>query len=723
MASFGVKDKAVALLGGIAVVMYLTAIALTPAQAPDSGSAGGEIVQWATDHRGQLLASYMLFALGLAVLVVFAAGLYRVVRRAEGEDGWLAMASLASAVAGAGIFGAGTALFMAVVYRPDTDPAVARALWDAGWLAYNTAGFGFSAWIAIVAVATLRYRLLPVWTAWIGIPVALIGLVGPFAVKAGTGPFSPQGWFALVVGFTFGAWLLAVSLATWRSARVPAMTAESERLMRQLTSLDAQFLAAEDGKTHGHVSSLGIYDPSTAPGGKLTLDAVRDLVAGRIHLLPPFRWRLAEVPFGLDHPYWFDDPDFDLDFHIRELALPAPGDQRMLAEQVARIVARPLDRARPLWEFYLIHGLADERVAVLTKLHHAAVDGVSGAEILSVLLDPAPEGRTVDAPEAPRTPARMPGQLQMLGRGVAALPMQPLRSLRSLPKALPHLDQVPTVRSLPGVATLAAASRRAARTMPRTSDGGVLEGPRLRAPITRMNRHVSPHRRVALSRQSLADVKRVKNHFGVTVNDVVVAICAGALRSWLDARGELPDEPLLGMVPVSVRTPEQRGTFGNRVATMLAPIPTHLGDPRARLRAAHEAMRSAKERHKAVPATVLQDANRVIPPALFARAARVTTSVALRHPSEAMVNTVISNVPGSPEPLYLSGARLEALYPISGVMHGIGLNITVMSYCGELFFGIVADRDLVADPRPLAEELRRAQDELLALVDIPVAAA
>ena len=216
MASFGVKDKAVALLGGIAVAMYLTAIALTPAHAPDSGSAGGEIVDWAAEHRDQLLASYLLVALGLAVLMVFAAGLYRVIRRAEGNDGWLAMASLASAVAGAGIFGAGTALFMTVAYRPDTDPAVARALWDAGWLAYNTAGFGFSAWIAIAAAATFRHRVLPVWTAWVAVPVVLIGFVGPFAVKAGTGPFSPQGWFALVVALTFGAWLLASSLALGR---------------------------------------------------------------------------------------------------------------------------------------------------------------------------------------------------------------------------------------------------------------------------------------------------------------------------------------------------------------------------------------------------------------------------------------------------------------------------------------------------------------------------
>ena len=222
MGSSEAKNKAVAVFGGISVALYLAAIALTPAHAPDSGSAGVEIVQWATAHRSQLLASYLLFAVGLAVLMVFVAGLHRIIRRAEGKDGWLAMASLASAVAGAGIFGAGTALFMVVAYRPATDPDVARALWDAGWLAYNTAGFGFSAWIAIVAVATLRHQVLPVWTAWIGVPVALIGFVGPFAVKAGTGPFSPQGWFALVVGFTFAAWLIAMTLAAWRSTRIPA---------------------------------------------------------------------------------------------------------------------------------------------------------------------------------------------------------------------------------------------------------------------------------------------------------------------------------------------------------------------------------------------------------------------------------------------------------------------------------------------------------------------
>ena len=218
------RNPAVAVFGGVSVLLYLAAIALTPGRAPDSGSNGAEIVRWATEHRSQLLASYLLFAVGLAALVVFAAGLHRIIRSAEHKGGWLATASLASAVAGAGIFGAGTALFMVVAYRPATDPDVARAFWDAGWLAYNTAGFGFSAWIAIVAVATFRHHAPPVWTAWIGVPVALIGFVGPFAVKAGTGAFSPQGWFALVVGFTFAAWLIAVSVAAWRSTRTPTRT-------------------------------------------------------------------------------------------------------------------------------------------------------------------------------------------------------------------------------------------------------------------------------------------------------------------------------------------------------------------------------------------------------------------------------------------------------------------------------------------------------------------
>ncbi len=223
MKSFDVKNKAVGIIGVIGVAVYLVAIALTPARALNSESTGVQIIRYAAVNRSRMLASDLLFAMAAAVLMVFVAGLYRIIRRAEGEDGWLAIASLASVAAGAGIFGAGTALFMVVAYRPVTDPAVARAFWDAGWLAYNSAGFAFVAWIAIVVVAALRHRALPPWTAWVGVPVALINLVGPFAVSAGTGAFSPQGWFAVVVGLTFAVWLLAISLAAWRSNR-PAAT-------------------------------------------------------------------------------------------------------------------------------------------------------------------------------------------------------------------------------------------------------------------------------------------------------------------------------------------------------------------------------------------------------------------------------------------------------------------------------------------------------------------
>ena len=214
--------KPVAVAGAIAALLYLAAFALSPTATLDSGSPGVRIARYATVHRSQILAGDLLIAVALPVLMIFAAGLYRMMRRAEGEDGWLAMAALATAVTGAGIFGAGTALFTAVAYRPATDPAVVRALWDAGWMAYNSAGFSFSGWIVIVTVSTLTCRALPSWTAWVGVPVALINVVGPLAVKSGAGAFSPQGSFALVVGVTFAVWVVAISLAAWRCAHASA---------------------------------------------------------------------------------------------------------------------------------------------------------------------------------------------------------------------------------------------------------------------------------------------------------------------------------------------------------------------------------------------------------------------------------------------------------------------------------------------------------------------
>jgi diacylglycerol O-acyltransferase / wax synthase len=482
--------------------------------------------------------------------------------------------------------------------------------------------------------------------------------------------------------------------------------------MRQLTSLDAQFLAVESARTYGHVGGLAVYDPATAPGGALSVPDICRLVAGRIHLLPPFRWRLVGVPLGLDHPYWVEDPDFDLDFHIRESAVPPPGDDRQLAETVARIFSRPLDRTRPLWELYVIHGVqGGERVAILTKVHHSVVDGVSGSEILSVLLDPSPEGREVPPREDDGAGERVPTELEMLGRGLLGLPLQPLRALRSAPTALPNLTELPGANAFPGVPRLSrgvASVRRALGI--EHADPAILEATTARPPRMSFNRRISGHRRFSFGQLSLDTVKAIKNEAGVTVNDVVVAMSAGALRDWLKDRDELPKEPLVAMVPVSVRTDEQMGTFGNRVSMMIVPIATDEADPKRRLKRTHELLRGAKSRHQAVPANLLTDATSFIPPAVASLAARTTMEVMGR--TRPPVNLVISNVPGPRTPLFMAGAKLEAHYPVSVVVDGVGLNITVMSYLDHLDFGIVADRDQVDDVWTLMDRLAHSLQEL-----------
>jgi diacylglycerol O-acyltransferase / wax synthase len=480
--------------------------------------------------------------------------------------------------------------------------------------------------------------------------------------------------------------------------------------LRQLTSLDAQFLALETNRQAGHVGGLAILDPSTRPGGSLACGDVKALLNERLPLLPPFRWKLVEVPFGLDYPYWIDDPDFDLDFHVRELALAAPGNDGQLSEQVARIFSRPLDRARPLWELYLIHGLDSGHTAILTKIHHALIDGLSGAEIMGLLLDTAPEGRD-DLPPAPErngTDGDTPGQLEMLGRGLLGVPRYPLRALRSLPRALPNMAETGPLGNLPGAATVGDIADRLQRTVtgkppvPRT---------KVDAPKTSFNGRVSPHRRFTFGEMGLDEVKEVKHAYGVTVNDVVVSICAGAVRRWLIEHDELPDTPLVAQIPVSVRTGEQVGTYGNRILLMGVPFHTDIGDPLERLQTTHESLADMKERHRALPAELLQDANHFIPPAVFHRAARLTfrLSTGVGRPAW---NLVVSNVPGPQYPLYMAGAKLVANYPVSVITDGMGLNITVMSYNGRMNFGIVADRDQMPDVSRLMDWLQEELDAL-----------
>jgi diacylglycerol O-acyltransferase len=482
--------------------------------------------------------------------------------------------------------------------------------------------------------------------------------------------------------------------------------------MQQLTSLDAMFLALETDRNYGHVGSLAILDPSTTPEGKVTLDGVKRLLDERLHLIPPFTSRLAKVPLNLDWPYWVPDDHFDLGYHVRELALPEPGSMEQLAEQTARIYSRRLDRSRPLWELYLIHGLPEGRVAMVTKIHHSAVDGMSGSEILTLLYDLTPEPREVEPPSAtgPATGAPPSGALVL--KGVAALPRWPATAASRLGRLLPHADVVPALLGAPGSETISRTLSRARKTLGRQADAKLISRPRNRPPVGPYGGRVSPHRIFGLGSVSLDDVKRVKNALGVKVNDVVVSLVAGAVRDHLERHGELPEEPLVAQIPVSVRTEEERGTFGNQVSIMAVQIPTHLADPVQRVRFAAEVLSGAKERHNALPANALRDVSTFVPPALHTRAARVAAELTARQIARPLFNIVISNVPGPPMDIYTGGARLEHLYPLSVIADGTGLNVTIMSYKTCIDIGITADREQTPDVQTIVDGMR---DELEAL--------
>jgi diacylglycerol O-acyltransferase / wax synthase len=466
--------------------------------------------------------------------------------------------------------------------------------------------------------------------------------------------------------------------------------------MQQLTGLDAAFLALDSPTAYGHVGSVSILDPPEG-GEALTLERLTELIESRLHLVPPFRRRLVEVPFGLDQPYWIEDPDFDIEFHVRELALPAPGDDHQLAVQAARLHARPLDRRRPLWETYLIHGLQGGKQAIYVKVHHAAIDGVSGNDLLAALMDTSPEPREIDEPD-PWRPETEPGAAQLLARSAASLATNPVRAARV---------SVDIVRSLPAVIGSPARPWLPLidRFLLRRNRGVVLSAPPLIAPATPFNKNIGPHRRWAFTSVPLAEVKAIKNAAGVTVNDVVMALCAGALRTWLQKHDALPDGPLVASVPVSIRTEEQKGTHGNRVSAVITLLPTHLADPAARLAAVHEGMRVAKEQHNALPADLLTDIAEFSMPALANQANRLATRLRLleRVPP---FNLIISNVPGPNVDLYLAGERLDGIYPLSAIADGQGLNLTVLGSNGKLNFGALADRDLVPDVDLIIDALK-----------------
>lgn len=466
--------------------------------------------------------------------------------------------------------------------------------------------------------------------------------------------------------------------------------------MQRLTGLDATFLYMETPSIHMHVASTCIFDPSTVPGG-YSFDKVKGLVEERLPLLPPFRRVIKSIPFELHHPLWLEDPNFDLDYHVRRAALPAPGGPQELAEFAAEAMSRPLDRTRPLWEMYVIEGLENGLIATVTKVHHAAIDGVSGAELTVNLLDLQPEPAPVPEPETPWEPDRIPSDMELVGYAISSLLRSPVRGAKAMRR---------TVETALNI-------RRRNRQPDITPPPGFFS-----APKTSINCSITPWRRFAFTEVSLDDIKMVKNALGGTVNDVVLALCSGALRRYFADRGETLESSLQAMVPISVRTEEQKGAMGNQVSSLLVSLASDIDDPVERLQAITQGTKGAKDQEKAISAaTLTSEWAEFAAPALAARAARLYSRTKVADRTRPLFNVTISNVPGPNFPLYSAGARMVAMYPMGPIADGMALNMTVMSYMGSVYFGLVADRDAMPDLWDLAHHVDEALAELKKAAD------
>lgn len=475
--------------------------------------------------------------------------------------------------------------------------------------------------------------------------------------------------------------------------------------MQQLTGVDASFLAWESNTTVGHITGVLLLDPTTSPE-PWTFERFARLLEARLHRIPQLTRKLVEVPLGLDRPYWIDDADFDLEDHLHHVAVPGGGDREHFAALVARIHEQPLDRRRPLWDCHVVEGVHGDSMAVISKIHHAAIDGISGQEILAALvdLDPSAPIEPDDQPDALPAPAVDLDTNEVMARAALSLLSSPVRVVRAgitLTKALPVLG--------PAIGRRAPVARgdESARELIRRFGA---------APRTPFNATIGPHRRWAYVSVPLDDVKAVKNAAGTTVNDVVLAIVAGAVRSWLLDQGALPDRPLAAMVPLSVRPPGEEQAIGNHISSTVSTLATHIQDPAERLAAIKAGMDTAKSQHDALPADILTDLTQVAPPAVAALAARLVASTKLADRVSLPFNLVVSNVPGPPIPLYLAGALITAHFPVSAVVDGVGLNVTVVSTNGSLDFGYVADRDLLPDLWDLADRTGPAIVELATAV-------
>jgi diacylglycerol O-acyltransferase len=461
--------------------------------------------------------------------------------------------------------------------------------------------------------------------------------------------------------------------------------------MDRLSGLDASFLYLETPEQLMHVCGLVVVDPGTMPDG-YSFPAMRDEIDSRVRDVPAFTRRLRKVPLGLDHPIWVRDQHFDIDRHVHRLALPQPGGYQELTELAGHLAGIPLDRSRPLWQMWVIEGYDDGKVAVFSKMHHATVDGVSGANLISHLCSLEPDAPPLASGDQEEF-GRDPREFELLGRAVARTVSMPVTAIKLL---------TPTVNLL-------------TRTVDRARSGTAMAAP-FSAPRTSFNGTITGHRSVAFADMDLEDIKAIKQATGTTVNDVVLAVSGGALRGYLEDRGELPETSLLATVPVSVREQSRRSSGANKVSALFAKLGTDVADPLERLAGLATRNRHAKEHHNAIGADSLQDWAEFAAPRTFGLAVRAYAGFRLAEKHPVVHNLVISNVPGPPVPLYFMGARIVALYPLGPVFHGAGLNITVMSNNGEVHVGIIACRESLPDVDDLVDRFPAALAELKAAV-------